>query len=339
MPEIVYFALALAATGVGISVFRRVAPRSRFIDVPNERSSHEIPTLRGGGLVVMLVCVLLYVMLSLTQGLAISGPYIIGALIISAVSFLDDLYSLPALVRFAAHLAAAAILVFASEADPALYVPVWDRVIDLGFAAQTLFVLWIVWIVNAYNFMDGIDGLAGLQAVVAGLCWAALGYILSIPIYYLFGGILAFSAIGFLLHNWRPASVFMGDVGSAFFGFTFAAMPFIKTGAGPRTVPILLLASIAFLWMFVADTIFTLLRRTVRKEKIWRAHREHLYQRIVIGGAGHDKVTLLYASASLIVGLLFLAALSGHLFAALALPFAAITFPAFFAAVARRKNI
>ena len=98
---------------------------------------------------------------------------------------------------------------------------------SLGNWGYVITFFWIVWMVNSYNFMDGIDGLAGLQAVITGIGWLILCYICEMPALTIFSGIIAAASLGFLLHNWNPAAIFMGDVGSAFLGFTFAALPLL----------------------------------------------------------------------------------------------------------------
>lgn len=105
--------------------------------------------------------------------------------------------------------------------------------------------------------MDGIDGLAGLQAILAGIGWFVFSIFLGIGGVYLFSGVLIFASLGFLIHNWRPAKVFMGDVGSAFLGFTFAAMPLIAAAEAPERLSLLPVAAVSFLWFFVFDTGFT----------------------------------------------------------------------------------
>jgi UDP-N-acetylmuramyl pentapeptide phosphotransferase/UDP-N-acetylglucosamine-1-phosphate transferase len=157
--------------------------------------------------------------------------------------------------------------------------------------------------------MDGIDGIAGAQAAVAGSAWAAYGIWSGDVSAYTLGGIIAFGALGFLLHNWSPASVFMGDVGSAFLGYTLAALPLLEQMNEPGKGPLLFAAAVSFVWLFIFDTAFTLVRRSLKKEKVWVAHRKHLYQRLVIAGWGHAAVSLLYAGVALLVCSAFFLAL------------------------------
>jgi UDP-N-acetylmuramyl pentapeptide phosphotransferase/UDP-N-acetylglucosamine-1-phosphate transferase len=162
-----------------------------------------------------------------------------------------------------------------------------------------------VGLTNAYNFMDGIDGIAGGQAVVAGVGWAIVGLLMDLPFVFIFAGLLASTALGFLFHNWPPAKIFMGDVGSAFLGFSFACLAM----AGASREPSLAIAGVLLVWPFVFDTLFTFFRRLKNRENVFAAHRSHLYQRLVIAGYSHRTVTLIYMGLDvmgLLLALLFL---------------------------------
>jgi UDP-N-acetylmuramyl pentapeptide phosphotransferase/UDP-N-acetylglucosamine-1-phosphate transferase len=162
-------------------------------------------------------------------------------------------------------------------------------------------ILMIVWFVNLTNFMDGIDGIAALQATLAGIGWAILACFFNLDSTYLLSGIVAASSAGFLIHNWQPARIFMGDVGSAFLGFTLAALPLVARAEAQTEIPILPIAAVLFVWFFVFDTLFTLGRRLIRRRKIWEAHREHIYQKLIIEGWPHSPVALIYNSAAAIL--------------------------------------
>jgi UDP-N-acetylmuramyl pentapeptide phosphotransferase/UDP-N-acetylglucosamine-1-phosphate transferase len=151
-------------------------------------------------------------------------------------------------------------------------------------------VLWMVALTNAYNFMDGIDGIAGIQAIVAGLGWVVIGAIAGLADAVVLGLLLTAGVAGFLVYNWPPARVFMGDAGSGFLGFSFAAIPLIAPEHGPH----LLLSAALLTWPFLFDTSFTLIRRVRRRENIFAAHRTHLYQRLTVTGLSHARVTALY---------------------------------------------
>ena len=156
--------------------------------------------------------------------------------------------------------------------------------------------IFIVWVTNAFNFMDGIDGIAGIQGVGAALGWLFLGMAIGSSSIALFAAILLGSCGGFLLFNWPPAKVFMGDVGSTFLGFTFASFPLIGDSDRSPIGYYGLAAAMVFLWLFLFDTIFTRTRQVVKLKRFWLPHRDHLYQRIVIGGSSHRAVSLLFGS-------------------------------------------
>ena len=228
--------------------------------------------------------------------------YLVAAWSIAGVSWLDDLRSVSNRVRFTTHAAGALLILLAVGFWPQVELPFVSSM-PLGWLGLPLTFFWLAGLTNAYNFMDGIDGLAGSQAVVAGLAWLVLGGIVGLPIVRLLGVLLAGSSLGFLGHNWPPARIFLGDVGSAFVGFSLAVLAVIGGLAHPR----LPLAGLLVVWPFVFDTTFTIVRRLRRGENIFAAHRSHLYQRLVIAGYSHGAVTLLSAGLALIGVVLALA--------------------------------
>lgn len=170
----------------------------------------------------------------------------------------------------------------------------------------SLLTIWIVGALNIYNFMDGIDGIAGIQAVVAGVAWAIFGALLGAPYVAFVGAIVAAGALGFLTLNWPPAKIFMGDAGSTVLGYMFAVMPMLivveakEAGGFDRA----LLAAALVLWPFLVDGTFTIFRRLRNRENILKAHRSHLYQRLVIAGKSHQQVTLVYGALAVVGALL-----------------------------------
>ena len=298
--------LALAASYFGVAAIRRVAERRQFLDIPNERSSHTRPMPRGGGLAIVAVVLGgLWFCTALCPG----APwwaleiFTLGAVLIACVSGWDDLHSLPAWVRFAAHGLAAVLAILAFGYWHAVGWPGLGG-LSLGLFGVLLTFLWIVGLTNAYNFMDGIDGIAGGQAVVSGLGWAVLGWIGGQPPVGVMGLLITAASLGFLGHNWPPARIFMGDVGSAFLGFSFAALTVMASQSNPVFVP----AGIALIWPFIFDAVFTFARRLCRGEKVWAAHRSHLYQRLVISGLSHSQVSGLYIGLAML-GLVWAVAL------------------------------
>jgi Fuc2NAc and GlcNAc transferase len=276
----------------GVAGLRHWAEQRQILDIPNERSSHHQPIPRGGGLVIVVLTLAITGLFGLRtaawQGVV---AYLLGASIIATVSWLDDLRSLSNRVRFSAHVLGAILAIWGLGYCARVTVP-WIDSLRLGWLGLPITFIWIVGLTNAYNFMDGIDGIAGGQAVVAGVGWAALGWLTGQPLIGLMGVTLAAASVGFLGHNWPPARIFMGDVGSAFLGFTFAVLAVAASQRDAR----LALVGILFVWPFVFDATFTFLRRLKNGENVFAAHRSHLYQRLVIVGYGHRFVTLLYMS-------------------------------------------
>ncbi len=217
----------------GIKVFLNWSKKNQILDIPNERSSHQKPTPVGGGIVFVSVSLFLFLFYLLITGKEIPWSYFGGAVLIAAVSWLDDLYSIPVAVRFFFHSLAALLVIFGLGIVDNIYLPAIGN-FQIGNFVYGLWFLWIVWLINAYNFMDGIDGIAAVQAVSAGLGWAFLGYLQGIGEVFFFGLLIAVSCAGFLFYNWQPAKIFMGDVGSAFLGFTFAVFPLFLAGKPVR---------------------------------------------------------------------------------------------------------
>ena len=298
--------LALAASYCGVAAIRRVAERRRFLDIPNERSSHTRPTPRGGGLAIVAVVLgglWLYALLCPGAPWLPLLIFTSGAVLIAGISWWDDLHSLPVWLRFTAHGLAAILVILAFGYWHAVSWPGLGE-LPLGLFGILLSFLWIAGLTNAYNFMDGIDGIAGGQAVVAGVGWAILGWLGGQTPVSVMGLLIAASGLGFLGHNWPPARIFMGDVGSAFLGFAFAAL----TVLAAQSNPVFVLAGIALIWPFVFDAVLTFTRRLCRGEKVWAAHRSHIYQRLVISGLSHGQVSCLYMGLALL-GLLWAGAL------------------------------
>ena len=293
--------LTLIASLALVAATRSWARRS-LLDLPNYRSLHSRPTPRGGGIGIVVSVSLALGLLAFNAPALRPAAFVIGglALAIAALGMADDLRGLPAVPRLFAQIGAAVL--FAVVAGP------WNRIewpglppIDAGWAAVPLTVVVLVGLTNAYNFMDGIDGIAGSQGIVAGAGWIGLGYAANDPLLAVAGSAIAAASLGFLVYNWSPASIFMGDVGASFLGFLLGALTVHTAGA----LPIAGLGALLFVWPFLFDTSFTLVQRTIRGENVLKAHRSHLYQRLVLTGVSHQATALLYtalASAGAVVG-------------------------------------
>jgi UDP-N-acetylmuramyl pentapeptide phosphotransferase/UDP-N-acetylglucosamine-1-phosphate transferase len=289
----VFLAVAVACIPIAAAL-RRLG----LVDRPNERSSHVLPTVRGGGLAIA-AALLLGVPLQTSPSAPVA--FLVGCFLVSAVSFADDLRPRSALLRITVHALGAAVFVvplaFAGHPPP-----------GRACLACACGMLFVVGYTNSFNFMDGINGLAAGQAVVTGLATAALALGAHEPAGSLpvaLGLAVAFSAAGFLPHNFPRARMFMGDVGSATLGFSLAAAA-VYLAARHGWV---LAAELALLHSnFILDTAITLARRVLRGERWREAHREHFYQRLVRSGLGHAQATWLEmgiqiaCSAAIVVG-------------------------------------
>ena len=235
------------------------------LDRPNERSLHERPIPRTGG-----IALLAGALVSVAFGAGELWPEIGLALALAVVSFLDDLRTLPTVARLAAHLAAAGALV-------------WYVLSPMHPLELIVLAVAVAWMTNLYNFMDGSDGLAGGMALIGfGAYAVAAGQSEDVPLLALTVG-LAAASFGFLLFNFPPAKIFLGDVGSVPLGFLAGALGILgwRDDLWPLWFPVVVFAP------FIGDASLTLVRRAVRREKVWQAHREHYYQRLVRLGFGH----------------------------------------------------
>ncbi len=264
--------LAFAAAWLAIAIMLRSGLAKIAMDAPNRRSLHAAPIPRSGGVAIM-GGILAGWSLSLPPGLWLPMGL---ATALAAVSLLDDIFGLSPGWRLLAHLAAATALAMAGLE----HFPPWLSVLAV-FA--------IVWMTNLYNFMDGSDGLAGGMALFGFAAYGLAAWRLDDPAFALMAWSIAAAAAGFLLFNFHPARIFMGDAGSVPLGFLAAAFGLLgwQRGLWPWWFAPLVFSP------FVADASVTLAKRLLRHEKIWRAHREHYYQRLVRMGLGHRRAALL----------------------------------------------
>ena len=293
--------LALAAAGFLASsaivrVVRRWALARGVMDTPNPRSSHAVPTPRGGGWAIAaptMFFLLLWPLISDEPPAPRMLGLVGGAAMVVAVSWLDDLRSVGTGARLLVHTLAAVVALQTLGTGPLGDLHLGG--VDLRWVGWVFALGWIVGLTNAYNFMDGIDGLAGGQAVLAGAGWAAAGWMADQPLIAGLGAMLAATSAGFLWLNWAPAKIFLGDVGSTFLGYTYAVLPLLAASPGAggalRAAP---LVGALLVWPFVFDSVFTLLRRVRAGENVFAAHRSHLYQRLTQAGRSHRFVAGLY---------------------------------------------
>lgn len=279
--------MALVAA-VGTRLVRAYAERARILDIPNYRSSHSEPTPRGGGVVLGLAWTGGTGWLLVTDGVAFNTALALlgGGLVVALTGWWDDRRSLPRKMRFGFHLGAAVWTVWLLGGLDVLRIP--PLTLSLGVAGLVLSVLGIIWMVNLYNFMDGIDGIAGVEAlttsVFLGIVFHAVGQAELAYLSWLLGA----ASFGFLVWNWPPALIFMGDVGSGLLGYAFASLALVaETVAGVSLVVVLVP-----LGVFIVDATYTFFRRLLGGETVYKAHKSHVYQRLVTRGWTHRQVDL-----------------------------------------------
>lgn len=245
--------------------------KSLPMDHPNERSLHVTPTPRIGGLGIMAGVGVASIWLAGAGLLQAALPVVLAAFALAAVSVLDDVRGLPVALRFLAHFVAAVACLLA-----------------LGLTGWALLAgtLAVVWVTNLYNFMDGSDGLAGGMAAIGFGALALAAMLGDAPGLATFCAAIAAAALAFLRYNFPPARVFMGDAGSIPLGFMAATLGIVGAmqDVWPWLFPLLVFSP------FIVDASVTLARRGLRGEKIWRAHRSHYYQRVVLLGASHRQL-------------------------------------------------
>jgi len=269
---------------IGTAIIRRIALKYKVLDVPSERSSHDIPTPRGGGLAIVICWYLgltvLFVLDQLDKQLYCA---LMTGAILAVISLLDDMLSLSARIRLIVQVAVAigAILCmggieFAPEVGSDLF---WQIIV------YPIVILGIVWFINLFNFLDGLDGYAALEAlfISAGVFIFTHDSVLLVLISVI---------TGFLYWNWPKARIFMGDVGSTQLGFVLSVLAIYFHKTNELGIVFWLMLSAVF-WF---DATLTLGRRLLNREKLGRAHRKHAYQRLVRSGYSHLK-TSLYALA------------------------------------------
>lgn len=268
------------------SLVRRYALKYAVLDLPNSRSSHQVPTPRGGGVGIIgpiIVALLAAPMAGVSRVFCAAGAVAIG--LVAALGWIDDHRSLSVRTRLAGHLGAG--LVVAAIAAGEAVQPFGDVVPAAVSAIWWIF--WTISAINVVNFIDGTDGIIGLQALVFGLFSLAAAGLPVSPAAVL-GAALAGAALGFLLLNWAPARIFMGDVGSGSLGVVFVVLGVVTIRQEGWTVVHAFLP----LMPIFADEVLTMGRRVARGEALSEPHRTHVYQRLVQAGWGHGRVAMLY---------------------------------------------
>ncbi|WP_285351718.1 glycosyltransferase family 4 protein [Pseudomonas sp. ME-P-057] len=255
-------------------VLRRYALHKSLLDIPNGRSSHTVATPRGGG-VAIVVSYLVALVWMLSAGLMARDPFLamFGAgVLIAALGFLDDHGHIAARWRLLGHFLAAAWALFWLGGLPAI--DVFGMTLAPGLVVNVLAAFYLVWLLNLYNFMDGIDGIASVEAICvcigAAIIYALSGFatLMWLPV------LLACAVAGFLIWNFPPARIFMGDAGSGFLGIMLGCLSLQGAWISSQFLWVWLI----LLGVFIVDATVTLIRRLIRGDKVYEAHRSHAYQ-------------------------------------------------------------
>jgi len=261
--------------------------RWAMMDMPNQRSLHSSPIPKGGGVVFVIVLSMALLVFSLLWPEQLT-LFLVVAIAVTSVSYLgwlDDRYDISPHVRLTVQFSIAGVIVYLL--GPFKVIQFGDVVIGATLLLTIVSLFWLVWLINLYNFMDGIDGIATGQAVIAAT---------TLSFWFVYSGDVGFGLIcllvstiglGFLVWNWSPARIFLGDVGSTALGIFFGLSALV--GVNQYHIPIG--AFILLLGVFLGDATFTLLRRLLKGENLAKAHRSHLYQRLVEMGYSHGQVT------------------------------------------------
>ena len=308
--ELLVFLLLAFISVMGVYLIRRYAERRQIMDHPNERSSHSMPTPRGGGLAIVLIVMGAGGWSASEAGLDRSLVYLISGAVIAWLGWRDDVHSLSPRVRFTVQGLVAAVSIYGLGYFKFVTIPLFGE-LYLGWVGILITFLWIVGLTNAYNFMDGIDGIAGGVALAAALGWMMLASNMQNGFVFWVSLAVAAGSLGFLFHNWSPAKIFMGDVASTFLGYTFAVLPLLSADQGGDA----LMLGTLLMWTFIMDAGVTFIRRALKREQLFSAHRTHLYQRLVIGGYKHATISVLYILLTLLAGILSFAWSTGQAYA------------------------
>ena len=284
-------------------MFRYYAINKGMIDIPVERSSHSIPTPRGGGMAIVISYS--FGLLLLTYTTSISAKLSLGlfcaGLLVALIGWLDDKGHVNARWRLLVHFTSAVIVVYATEGLPVLFIFGWA--VNPGFFGTLITIFCLVWILNLYNFMDGIDGLAASQGIVATTSLALLIlFVFNDEGYAKLHWMFAACCFGFFLWNYPPAKIFMGDACSGFIGIIFGGLLL----ASSQIDQSLFWAWLVMLGVFIVDATFTLLQRIIKGHVIYDAHKSHAYQNASRKLGSHRVVTI----STILINIIWLAPLA-----------------------------
>ncbi|MEE9446941.1 MAG: MraY family glycosyltransferase [Arenicellales bacterium] len=287
---------------LGTELMRRYG---RIIDRPNQRSSHVRPLPRSGGVSIVLTFLLGMVFIIYQGDITLIKEqymwgFVFSAMMIAVISLIDDIYNKSALFKLVTHFIAVGIVLKTGIVVDHLALP-GVGYIEIGTWGYVLSFFWILGLTNAVNFMDGIDGLVAGCTVIASLFFMVISFYQGSSFVYVTCYTLLAGALGFLFLNFHPAKIFLGDVGSAFIGFTFATLAIIAARYDASHTSFLVMPLLMF--NIIYDTVFTFIRRLVKGENVLEAHRGHLYQLLIRSDYNHREVSLIHYCMAFMQGL------------------------------------
>jgi Fuc2NAc and GlcNAc transferase len=287
MSAAIVMVVAFICSCIGTRWYLGYARRHSILDIPNARSSHSTPVPRGGGTAFVAVTLIALSFLGAAHDVPASLVFcvVFGGAMVAAIGYLDDRRGVPALVRLLTHFAAATLYVMVAGGIRELHI--MSLRVDLGYLGVPLSVLYLVWMLNLTNFMDGIDGIVGCEILTVCLCGIALSIGReAIGNAQYFPMLVAAATAGFLVWNWPPAKLFMGDVGSGFLGFCAGVVVVQSATRSPK----MLWVWLVLFGAFICDATLTLLIRVRAGEGAFTAHRSHAYQRAAARFRSHRTV-------------------------------------------------
>ncbi len=268
--------------------FSKPSSKLYILDKPNERSLHEVAKPRSGGLAIFISILTAWMGVLLTQDVEKYVYYfLIGLILLLVISYIDDKYSIAQIWRLLIHVIVASILVIGGiSLASSIQLAEGSEIAYLLINVITI--LLVVWCINLYNFMDGMDGLASGMGLIGFSCLAWFGWRADNDLFLLFASLVAAANLGFLLHNFPPAKIFMGDVGSIGMGYlvAFFSLWGLHENIFKWWVPLLIFSP------FFVDATVTIMKRLFAGEKVWQAHKSHNYQKLVRMGWGHRKTVI-----------------------------------------------
>lgn len=295
------FILFLLSAGI----CRYLARHPIIMDIPNQRSSHDTPIPKSGGLAIVITFLAgVIAIYAIADRAVIEGYFFLGfvcsALLIAIVSFVDDLITTQFFFRLSSQALSAIVVMAFGIVISEITLP-WTGKVQIGMIGYVITFFWIVGMTNAFNFMDGINGISGGTAIIVCLFFGYICASLGSNFTYIISYTIAAGALGFLLFNFPNAKLFMGDVGSAFLGFVFATLAIIAALYDHSHTSLFVMPLLLFHYIY--DTFFTFMRRLLNGEWVFEAHRSHLYQLFNQLGHSHTKVSLFYWGVGIAQGL------------------------------------